>query len=240
MYAFTLNKQAYTIPEKAYELTIGQFIAIRNLKPDDELGLLTILMGEAPQVNIQSAEEAEQLSKELSGAYALIGMLKEDLDLCITSGVLLAQPKRVQLLGMDIEIKDNFVNSAPYWGYVHTKSAIQERIKFGKDEAFDATDMIPGIIAHNLYCLVTKNSYNEEAAEKFKADVLTEMSFIQAMQLGNFFLFQQKSLWVSRRKRLRTYLQRLKSTLVYRLLTNTARPTFSIPLPTGVYFDGKK
>lgn len=240
MYAFTLNKKAYTIPEKAYELKIGQFMAIRNLKVDDELGLLTILMGETPTVNIQNDQEAEQFGKELSGAYALTDILKQDLDLCVSSGVLLAQPKTVQLLGMDISIKDNFVNTAPYWGYVHTKAGIIERIKSGKDEAFDATDLIPGIIAHNLYSLVTKNDYNEEAAEKFKDDVLTEMSFIQAMQLGNFFLFQQKSLWVSKRKRLITYLQRLKSNLVSRFLRSTARPTFSIPLPEGIYFDGNK
>lgn len=237
MYSFTLNKKAYFIPSAASELTLGQFVNIKALEPDDELGLLTILMGEEPQANVTNERDAKQLGKQLQNTYALIDMLAKDLQHCLSSGVLLVVPKRFEVLGLTIEVKEDLMRSLPYWGYVHTREVILS--KQGMNEEFDATNDIAEIIAHNLYCLVTKNAYNEAKAEEFK-EVILQCNFIQCMQLGNFFLIQQKRLWTSRRKRwiMRLNLWRLK--LVSKFSANTERPTPWKHYPEGISFDGKR
>lgn len=239
MYSFTLNKKAYTIPADVSELTLGQFIDISNLQPDDELGLLTALMKESPVINVTDSKEAKQVDRELNNVYALIELFKERLHHCLNSGELLHPPKRIDMLGLDIEIKKNFVRSLPYWGFVHTRQVIQKNIKSGKNEQFNATQDIAGILAHNLYCLATKSPYNEKSAEEF-IEVVRECSFVQAMQLGNFFLIQQKRLWTSRRKRWIMNLNLWRLRLVSMFLTNTARPIRSKLYQEGIFYDGKK
>lgn len=237
MFSFTINRKPYFIPSSASELTLGQFVAINKLEPDDELGLLTILMGETPVINVQNDRDAKNIGIELQNAYTLIDMLTKDLSNCISSGVLLVPPKRFDVIGMEVVVKEDLMRSLPYWGFVHTREVILS--KQGKNETFNATGDIAGILAHNLYALVTKNAYNEAKAEEF-IEVILQCNFIQCMQLGNFFLIQQKRLWTSRRKRwiMRLNLWRLK--LVSRFSASTARPTPWKHYPEGISFDGKR
>lgn len=237
MYSFTLNRKPYKIPSLASELTLGQFIAIRALKPDDELGMLSALMGEPVTPNIQTEAEIKDFEIELSRVFKLVEQFEADLSKCLQSGILLVTPKRIEIEGLDIPIVENFVRSLPYWGFVHTREVIMS--KQGKNREFDATDDIAGILAHNLYSLVTKSAYNEAKAEEFK-DVMYGVSFIHAMQLGNFFLIQQKRLWTSRRKRwiMRLNLWRLR--LVYLFSANTARSIPSKLYQEGIFSYGNK
>lgn len=234
MYSFTINQKPYKIPSSASELTLGQFIEISQLRVDDELALLNILMGEPLQVETKTEKEIEQVGRELKSVYKLIDLLREDLARCIQSGIFLVAPKRITILGLDIEIKENFMRSMPYWGYIHTRAAIIDRLQYGKDENFNATQAIPGIIAHNLYTLVTRSKYNEEKAEQFIEVVMTA-NFIESMQLGNFFLLQQKKLWTSKRKRWGMNIRIWRLRLVWKLLTSMGRQTRSKPLAGEIY-----
>ncbi len=236
MYSFTISGQPHTIPENAKELTLGQFIDIQTAK--SELELLTVLLGSEPTVNVQSEADVYKLNREMTSVYKLIHLLQEDVMLCINSGHLLVQPKSVNVLGLDVELKPNFINTLQYWGYIHTREAIKERAQQGKDDNFVATDLIPRILAHNLYCLVTKSPYNEAKAEEF-IEVIKTMSFIEAIQLGNFFLLQQKGLWVSRRKRWSMFLTMLKFKLVSMFLISTVQQTSSKLLAEETYLNGK-
>ena len=222
MYSFVVNKKPYAIPLSAEELTLGQYMAL--CEANNELDMLTALMGEVPTTSVSSQEEAEQFGRELEGCYKLIGLLQQDIDHTIDSGLLLVAPKMVTIMGLPIVVKENFVNTLPYWGYAHTKAAITNRAKLGKDENFNGTDLIPDIIAHNMYALVTKSPYNEAKAEDF-VEVIKEMNWIEAMRLGNFFFLQQRKLWVSKRKRFTISLGLLKSKLVSMFLINTHRST---------------
>lgn len=234
MYSFTILKKAYKIPSTARELTLGQFMDISKLSTADSWGLLNILVGEIVST-AQSITEIEQFKKEITGVFGLIELLNEDIERCLSSGILLVQPKKINILGLDVEIKPNFINQLPYWGYVHTKMAITERADRQRNKDFNATDLIPGILAHNLYCLVTRSRYDEVKAEEFQDQVIKEVGFIEAMQLGNFFLIQQKRLWTSRRQRWTMNLTIWRFRLAYRFSINTARLMFWKRLQVETY-----
>lgn len=237
MYAFTINKKAYSIPEKAAELSLGQLIELQNPN-NNELEILRILLGETITVTCANDKEEKEIQRTLRGVYTLVELLKEDIDIVVSSGLLLAAPKTINVLGVELKLNDAFVRSLPYWGYVHTKQAIQQRVKLGKDEKFDATDLIPGILSHNLYSLITKSPYNEAKAEEF-IDVINDLNFIEAIQLGNFFLLQQKSLWVSRGKRWRILLNKMRATLALRYLKGMERLMSSKRYREVTFLSGK-
>lgn len=222
MYSFTILKKAYNIPSTTRDLTLGQFIAISRLQPDDHWGLLTVLVGEVVST-AQNLKEIEQFKHEITSVFSLIEILTTDLQECLSSGILLVEPKKINILGLDIEIKPNFINQLPYWGYVHTRAAVIERAN--QDKEFNATDLIPGILAHNLYCLIVRSVYNESKAEALIEDVLNDVPFIEAMQLGNFFLLQHKKLWTSKRKRWIMNLTIWRLRLVYRISASLGRST---------------
>ena len=237
MYSFKIGDNPYSIPESAIELTLGQFIALQGAK--DELSMITALMGSVPVTNCKDEAEMQQLTKQLDGLYKLIKILSTDVQATVNSGLLLTTPKTVTILGLTIPVKENFVQTLPYWGYVHTKQTIINRAKLGQDEQFNATDLIPEIIAHNMYALVTKAPYNEAKAEEF-IEVVNEMNFIEAMQLGNFFLLQQKKLWSTKQKRWRMHLKLWRLRLVSKFLINTARSIPSKHLAVEMLLNGKK
>lgn len=220
MYSFVINNKAYKIPSDSSELTLGQFIDVQNA--DSELSLLTALLGEVPVTSCEKKSDFDKLERELQGVYKLIDLLKTDVQNVAESGLLLLRPKSVNIMGLSIPVKENFVNTLPYWGYIHTKQAILNRVKLGDNEQFNATDLIPDILAHNMYSLVTKSPYNEAKADEF-IEVIKEMKFIEAMQLGNFFLLQQKKLWSTSQKRWRIYLNLWRAKLVSKFLISTGR-----------------
>jgi hypothetical protein len=235
MYSFTLDGIAYDIPTVANEVTLKQFMAWRELQNDDELGFLTVLLGRVPTINITDAKSVQRFDKELNNLYKLIDILKSDIASVFESGRNLLTPKTVELLGLQIPIKE--LNTLPWFAFQHAKSIILNRSQAGQNEKFDGTDDIPELLAHCLYELVTKEPYNEAKAEDFKS-VILEMNFVEALQAGNFFLLQQRGLWTTKRKRWGISLRIMKWRLVSKFLTRMGPSMYSKRLATEMLPNG--
>lgn len=219
MYSFTLNTKPLFLPETAKELKLKQFVAIT--KAGTDLQMLEALLGELPDVQFTTDREFNQYDKEIKGVFRLVELLSQSITNTIASGILLVAPAEVQIIGLPISIKSDAVETGAFWGKVHTQQVILKRVEqTGKDEKFDATDLIPNMLAHNLYTVVTKSPYNEAKADEFE-EVVLEMNWIEAFQLANFFLIQHKKLWTSRRLRWRMRWNLLRLRLASKYSTNT-------------------
>lgn len=179
-----INGEMYAIPGSVDEVTIGQFVNLRSIEIND-LNIIHWAIGSKPVF-----KETKTINNELANAIALTNQLVIDVFSFIKSDRVMNVPKSVNVMGYEIQLKDGLLESLPYWPYEVVKTIIQNE---SKKEVFDPTDEYPRIIGHYLYEAVTKNPYDETKAEEFIKDIAVNVSMVEAIQLGNFFLHKFKS-----------------------------------------------
>ena len=193
-----IQEQPYSIPKSIADISIGRFIDFRNLDPNNHLDMIHWILNSKPIFKQDKSIEIV-LANVLSMAKPCIDEIYEFMNNKAKNQT----PTHIEVLGETFELKKGLLNDLPYWPYVVTKSII---IKNLENHNFDPTDDIPKVLAHYLYNYVTKNEYTERKAEEF-IDVINDINMIPAIQLGNFFLKKQQSLWQSSRSNLKTKLK---------------------------------
>ena len=199
-----LQGQLYSIPSSIDDVSIGRFIALRNIDPNNHLAILHWALNDTPFIR-----EEGHVEQELANIFALVQPAINEIYAFMNNKEKNDVPKTIEVLGSMVKIKGGLLNELPYWAYVVTKSIV---IKAVGNEHFDPTDDIPRVLAHYLYKYVTNNDYTEARAEEF-IDVVNDIPMKQAIQLGNFFLRKHQGLFPSSKSSLR---QKLSQTILRR------------------------
>lgn len=187
MLKISLQGKPYNIPSSIDDISIGRFIALRQIDPNNQLAILHWALNDTPFIR-----EEGHIEQELTNIFSLINPVIKEIYAFMNNKAKNDTPKTIEVLGSVVKIKGGLLNELPYWAYVVTKSIV---VKHAKDlDNFDPTDDIPRVLAHYLYKYVTSNDYTEARAEEF-IDVVNDLPMKQAIQLGNFFLKKQQGLF---------------------------------------------
>lgn len=209
-YQVSIQNQTVEIPASLDEVTIGGLINLRHVNPDSPIEILD--WGTSKRLTLTDSLATQ---RQVANSLALIdGTIKKITDWMQTDERL-RTPEKITLMGLDINIKPELLQSLPYWGSVMCKNIVKEQHEICKKKGieFDATDRIPEIIAHYLYEKVTKSKYDEKKANEFAKDVISKMGMVEAVQLGNFFLLKQTRYFLGKRKRWLTSLMLMNKRL---------------------------
>lgn len=218
MISVQINGNSYQIPQSIDEVSIGRFIKWRNMNHDSPLEVLEWGCGQ--DVNLLNGKDTEQ---EVAGVLGMIDDVSMEIVRFMQSDYRVKIPKMVTLMGMDIAVTKEMLHSLPYWGAVKCKQIAKEETK---GDVFEPTDRIPEIIGHYLYALVTKSKYDENKAQEFSKDIISEMPMIEAIQLGNFFLLKQMRFFLDIRSYLASSLILMRKRLALRFSRNTEKYVF--------------
>ena len=194
MFEFKIASKKFTIPQFAHELTLGQFVKLR------EKGL-TVMEQLAIYCNV-SADEltfnySDKANAQLRDAFVMAALLNEDIKKYGSSAEKFITPKEVVILGKTIKIPQD-LEKEPFWPSRKVKEILEEQIKAtGMNEDFDSTDKMADVLAHYLYVPFTGMKYNEYRAEEFK-EAIYDLPLTVAVPLSNFFFLQWKRLYLTK------------------------------------------
>lgn len=218
-YQVTIQNQTVEIPASLDEVTIGGLINLRHVNPQSPIEILD--WGTSKRLILtDSLSTQRQVANTLSVIDSTIKKITD----WMQTDERLRTPEKITLMGLEIVIKPDLLQSLPYWGSVMCKNIVKEQHELCEKNGveFDATDRIPEIIAHYLYEKVTRSKYDESKANEFARDVIAkQMCMVEAIQLGNFFLLRQKHYFLGRKERLLTSLTVMSKKLVLKFSRNT-------------------
>lgn len=182
MYSIKIDGKTFdNIPASIDDVSIERFIRFRNFPHTNQLQMLQWALDSTAFVR-HTPEVEQQVAK----VFALIQPVVDEIYHFCQSGSKYDTPDAIDVLGVEVKLKNGLLNELPYWPYVVTKSIVLEE---AKKKTFDPTDQIPRVLAHYLYSTVTKSPYDEARAEEF-VEVTGDIPMIPAIQLSNFFLLK--------------------------------------------------
>ncbi len=212
MFEINISSKRLTIPENVSEITLGQFIRLRDSSEIDNLERLSIICNTSKK-DLASLEWSSKAYKQLNDAIALTTHLNQSIEELFNTDQKLITPNSVIILGKVIKIPKD-LEKQPFWPSRKVKEILQEQVEAtGKGEAFDPTDKIADVLAHYLYVPFTELTYNEYRAEEFK-EAVYDLPLSQAVALANFFFLQWKPLYLTKTNSLLTSLLIWKKRLV--------------------------
>ncbi len=196
MYQVKINGLRYDLPESTEELTLGQFLDLRQIKDNSTIRQLSILLS-ADEGIIADLPNKKSIELEVRNTIALAQVVNKDIERLFTTDEKLIVPKELTLLGKTIAIPGD-IDKQPFWASRVVKQIIVDQVKkTGTGEKFDPTDCTDQIIAHYLYVPYTEMKYNEIRAEEFR-QIIRELPLKTSIQLGNFFFLKSKSLYLTK------------------------------------------
>ena len=191
MYQLKINDQSYQIPDNRNEVTLSRFLELRNTNISDTLSVIYWGIDAKPEF-----KESATIENELGVAFSLTKTLIESIYDFTESKLKNEVPDQIEVMGVTVELRKGLLNDLPYWPYVVTKYILAEELK---KTPFDPTARYPEILAHYLYSSIVKTPYDENKASEF-VEVINDIPFTEALQLGNFFLRKQSGLPQPKRK----------------------------------------
>lgn len=213
MIALTISNKKLNLIESCDELTLGQFLKLRNGNLDT-IGKLSLLCNVDPK-EIEDVKYSEKVSKQFAHAVALTEILNRDMEDFFKSDRKFYTPKEVKVLDKTIKIPKD-LEKEPFWPSRKVKEILQEVVKAtGKGHDFDPTDRMAEVIAHYLYVPFTQMKYNEYRADEFK-EAIYDLPLTVAVPLSNFFFLKWKRLYLTRTGSFLTSLLHLKKRLVFK------------------------
>ena len=194
MFEFKISTDKFSLPSDASEVTLGQFLKLREADANDHISQLSVLMNvNKEDINLLSTK----YSKQILNAIKLTQVLIQDLQAFFESDVYLVPPKEVKLMDKIVRIPQD-LQKEPFWPSRKVKEIIQDKLKeTGSGNEFDLTDKAADVIAHYLYFPYTGRPYNEYQAEEFK-EVILDLPITEAMPLATFFFLKWKPLYLTR------------------------------------------
>lgn len=209
------NRETITIPNSAQELTLGQFLDLRNCGESNALEILGVLSGKN-EFELQKMSYSNKFEREMSAMAAeLTDSIRE-----YFSTPDLRTPNLIKLSDVTIKIPED-LNTSAYWATRRAQNIIKRVVnRMPEGETFDAIEYYDELLAHYLYCPFTNSKYNEDRAEEFKQIIRNELTLPEAIPLGNFILLGLRKYWRpsvinyilnQRRKKKKPIFQRLKS-----------------------------
>lgn len=196
MFKVSLSKRTFYLPGSVSELTLGQFLDLRNPENADIVSRLAILL-KIDVAEITDISYTTKQQREVDNLCNLTEVINQSLKDYFATDESIRKLKTVTILGETYRVPN--AERAAYWPSRKVKEIIQEQIeKTGKSE-FDATDRMDEIIAHYMYSEVTGKPYNEIEADNFR-HVIRDMALVEAVPLANFFILRWLTCWTTRRK----------------------------------------
>jgi len=179
-----IQGKKFNIPTGIEDVSIGRFIAFRNINPANNLQFMQWVLNSDHQFN-DDDEVANRLAKCLDISQPAIEQMYEFMN----DKAKHETPEFVEILGLTIDFKNDFINRLPYWPYEVCKALVRAE---NEKESPDETNIIPDILSHYFFSLVTKSPYDENKASDFK-DVILDIPMVQAIQAANFFFRKLKN-----------------------------------------------
>ncbi|MDX3913748.1 MAG: hypothetical protein QHC79_09430 [Pseudosphingobacterium sp.] len=206
------------IPTDVSEITLGQFLDLRNWERDhnEPLGafeVIEVLTGRE-QPELRSIKYTKKKAKQLQDVMALTNLLNASIQKFNTSPAKVAIPKSVSILGSEVKVSKE-LEALPFWPTRIVKDLIISKKK--EDPQYSEVNDFDRIIAHFLYAAYTGSKYNETRAEEFAEIVKSELKFVEGIQLGNFFLGKLSKWLMPKPKYWLLTIQLKKYRLVYRI-----------------------
>jgi len=177
--AVNIQGKNFFLPTSIEEISLGRFLEFRKINPANNLQLMQWVLNS--KHNFTDTDTiADEIAKCLTIAEPAI---KEMYDF-IQSGKNHDIPTEVNVLGEVIKFKASFINEMPYWPYEVVKMLIQKEIE--KGDKGDQTELIPQVLSHYFYSIISKSPYDEDKASEF-VDIINDIPMVEAIQAANFF-----------------------------------------------------
>lgn len=144
MIEYTIDGKIYKVPASIDQVTIGSFIKFRHIDRSQDIQIIEWALG--CQLNVRDSKRTQN---EIAGLITILDGLVKEIYGFIKSDLRIKVPDSINVLGLDVEVKPNFIQSLPYWGSVKCReimAAEKKRSERDGDE-FDPTDSIPEVIA---------------------------------------------------------------------------------------------
>lgn len=213
-----INEEACVIPEKLSDISIARLIKLRAIDLNNPLEVFEWGIGRSIALS-----DSKKTERQVSNTLGLIYNIISDIHVFMASDERFRIPETVEVLGLTVKIKPGIASRLPYWASAQCRAIIKqehdraERLNID----FDPTDRFPEIIGHYLYSEVARAAYDEKKADEFCTEVISEMPMTQAVQLGNFFLLNQKRYLLSKPYSFLLSLTLMRKRLALRFSGNT-------------------
>lgn len=185
-----IRREPIDIPESVEELTLGQFIELRKISPEDHISVLSIV-GNVPLEDIYGIRFTKNFVSRLS---ILLQPLNESIDRYMSEGNSVERfkvPAYVKIMDKAIKVPEDIFKYA-YWSTRKGAMMVAEAVQ--SDGLIDMTDRYPELIAHYLYCPYTEMKYDEKRANEF-IEIINMLPLTVAIPLGNFIVLDLRSFW---------------------------------------------
>lgn len=170
---YMIDGERFTIPTAWSEVTLGEFMQLKKLKPGDSIGLLNILTGLSREV----LERADLVDVERKIVPNLRFFEDEKIDLgAIPCPSTITIEGRAYIVPLDIRVKT-------FGQLVMLEQEVERSIK----ETGYLVDAMPLALAIYFYPIVTGKPFNGDEAEEF-VEVMLKTKVVEAYPVAAFFL----------------------------------------------------
>jgi hypothetical protein len=209
MLTITLNKTDYQFPEELKELSYSNFLALMKCK--DDLSKLELLM------DVELRNLPSTIEKQMERLISLLDAFEKQIKSFLTGR---STEEIVSVKVFDKTLKfDKHLGKLAYWPFTNVKSIVK---LMGK-EPFNEYEHYTDLVGHYLYSKVAE--YDEYKANDFCEEYVANMPFAEVVRLGDFFLYTQRHLWMSKQKSYKAKLTLTKLKLVSMFSTSTKMAT---------------
>lgn len=178
MVTVEIQGKKFNIPQSIEDISIGRFLAFREINPSNHLQLMQWVLNSNHQF-----EDDDTVANKIASCLTISGGAIQEMYDFMQDKAKHDVPTHVDILGLTIEFKNDFINKLPYWPYEVCKALIG---KENTKENPDLTSIIPDVLSHYFFSLISKEPYDEAKADSFK-DIINDIPMVQAIQAANFF-----------------------------------------------------
>lgn len=178
-----IDKDVYDLPEEWSDVTVNQFLELRNCENADFITILSILLG-APYDKIFACDP-EMIAKKiipLMGWYFDETFKFEELKI----------PPKLSVRGKQYPIPRD-IRLKSFGQKLHLEEIMKDMR--------DPVAKMPYIAAIYMYPIVMKNKFDIESLDEFTKNTIGNCKISEVYPIANFFLAKLKKYWIKKAKR---------------------------------------
>ena len=214
-----INRKSYKVPETINDITLGQYMMLRDNKYT-QLEQVGIILTNNPD-EFAKLPANDTTERSISNTLSLLNTLNQNIEDFKSSGQNINIPDSAELAGLKIRIPKD-IQREPLGARTRTRGILME---IQKDNS-KSDNYIDEVLAHYLYVpfvsVLTGEPavYNEYRADEFK-EIVKQLPLSTAIQLNIFFLIRSKVFFKSKLRYWLALWTLYSKRLALRYLTNT-------------------